>query len=39
MQLFEKLNVCFGNTLEAKLKGGCGWAELSPIANELLNKV
>lgn len=38
MQLFSSLSACFGspdNPLDAT-KGGCGWAELGPIINELL---
>lgn len=40
MQLFESLNECFGNgDLSSKLKGGCGWKELSGILNELLQNL
>jgi hypothetical protein len=39
MQLFPSLDACFGNTPETKLKGGCGWKELSPIVNDLLQNI
>ncbi len=39
MQLFENLSACFGNSMETRLKGGCGWQELSPIVNDLLKNI
>jgi hypothetical protein len=40
MQLFSSLSACFGNSERLDpLKGGCGWAELGPIVNELLKNV
>lgn len=36
MQLFENLSVCFDTT---KHMGGCGWKELGPIINELLQNI
>ncbi|MBC7982132.1 hypothetical protein H7X65_03585 [Candidatus Parcubacteria bacterium] len=35
MQLFSSLSACFAD----KLKGGCGWAELGPIVNQLLSNM
>ncbi len=40
MQLFESLSVCFGNGEKADpYLGGCGWKELGPIINELLQNI
>jgi hypothetical protein len=40
MQLFESLSICFENTATPDLtKGGCGWKELAPIVNELLQNI
>lgn len=40
MQLFESLSICFGNDPSNKLNnGGCGWKELGPIINELLQNI
>jgi type VI protein secretion system component VasK len=39
MELFPSLSKCIGNSPEAKLKGGCGWAELNPIITELLQNM
>jgi len=40
MQLFSSLSTCFGNgTTLDPLKGGCGWAELGPIVDQLLKNV
>lgn len=35
MQLFPSLSECFKD----KLAGGCGWAQLAPILNELLKNL
>lgn len=43
MQLFPSLSACFGSENKsgplAANQGGCGWAELGPIINELLKNV
>lgn len=39
MQLFESLSICFGTDTATRLKGGCGWKELGPIVNELLQNI
>lgn len=39
MQLFESLSICFGTDIATRLKGGCGWKELSPIVTELLQNI
>jgi hypothetical protein len=40
MQLFDSLSVCFGNGSTASpLEGGCGWKQLGPIVNELLQNI
>ncbi len=39
MELFSKLNACMGTSIQARQKGGCGWAELGPIINELLSNI
>ncbi len=45
MQLFESLSLCFGNATndaqrkEILLKGGCGWKEVGPIINEILQNL
>ncbi len=35
MQFFNSLSACFGK----ENYGGCGWAELGPIVNELLKNI
>ncbi len=40
MQLFDSLSVCFEKTdASGKINGGCGWKELGPIINELLQNI
>lgn len=39
MQLFESLSICFGTDVATRLRGGCGWKELSPIVSELLKNI
>ena len=36
MQFFDKLSICFDTKQHM---GGCGWAELGPIVNELLKNI
>ncbi len=39
MELFKSLSICFGTDITTRLKGGCGWKELGPIVNELLQNI